>query len=164
MTVSMTGMRPELTERFGRFLVTGSRTWTDQETVYRAMLDYAHESDTLVVGGASGADSIALAFWTRWGGAFDLYRVTGDDWRRLGKRAGHLRNERMIDSGVDICLAFINICDRCPDNPVKHGTHGAIGCVRAAWRARVPTATWGPGSVTLYEGGPEHPDPRSRGV
>ena len=53
-----------------RVLVTGSRTWTDTTTIRTALASvWGHGDAVLVSGGCPhGADRLAKACWTRWGG------------------------------------------------------------------------------------------------
>lgn len=80
---------------------------------------------TVVHGAARGADTIAGRIATAWGMVFEPHPVTGDDWRapcqaeckpghrRIGRggrdycpAAGNYRNQRMVDLGADVCIAF----------------------------------------------------------
>lgn len=105
-----------------RVLVTGSRDWTDRETVYRAIVQLQEQHaergydgqgnfvDWLVDGwvivhGAcpTGADAIADDFATTSWMAVERHPA---DWKKYGRRAGFLRNAEMVELGADICLAF----------------------------------------------------------
>lgn len=119
-----------------RVIVTGSRTWTDKETVYGALdliADAARtEGRTLVVahGTADGADTIA-DMWVRHrqrdGWPVQVERNPAD-WRTYGKRAGMVRNQRMVAKGADACLAF-----------VLDSSAGATHCAETAEVAGIPT-------------------------
>lgn len=103
-----------------RILVTGSRTWNDDEAVTQAItrqvVAYAEAHPELgggptdwvtVVHGDCpiGADAIADEFCTRvtyW----NVERYPAD-WRKHGRRAGFVRNAEMVNLGADVCLAFI---------------------------------------------------------
>lgn len=88
-----------------RILVTGSRTWNDEGTIIKALLPYRAYGNVLVVGGAKGADTIAEDIWVGvWGLTAEVHLP---DWNRYGRSAGLVRNREMIESGVDVCLAFI---------------------------------------------------------
>lgn len=98
--------------RPARILVTGSRTWTDKQQIADVLLECWHDalqdgaSGILVVHGAwpRGADAIA----DRWCTANDVPAEPHPaDWAGLGKRAGFIRNQAMVDLGAAICLAFI---------------------------------------------------------
>ncbi len=64
------------------------------------------EPCTLVSGGADGVDTVAEEAQLQRGGLTDIHVVTSEQWQRLGKRAGHVRNGRMVESGLTHCDAF----------------------------------------------------------
>ena len=112
-----------------RLLVTGSRGWSDRAVMARTL----HEQWTswgrpvdavLVVGDARGADAMAAELWAKAGLPVEVHRA---DWDGLGRRAGMVRNQAMIASGVDAALAF-----RVGDTP------GTRGCIAAAERSGIP--------------------------
>ena len=94
-----------------RLLVAGSRDWTDWEFVYQ-VLDACHRKRAVTVviegeGGredtfegrtwvTSGADLWAREWATARGVTLDSFRA---DWATLGRAAGPLRNQQMIDVG-----------------------------------------------------------------
>ena len=88
-----------------RIAVTGGRTYAKREVVFQA-LDRVHERHPdmiLVHGGAPGADAIA-AWWA-------LAREVEQDrhpaeWKTHGRGAGPIRNQEMVDSGLDGLVAF----------------------------------------------------------
>lgn len=97
-----------------RVLITGSRDWTDFETIFKALDDALSLASgrgvplRVVHGAARGADSIAQAW-------YDDRKAKGVDvqierhpakWTTLGKRAGTVRNLEMIALGAEMCLAF----------------------------------------------------------
>lgn len=58
----------------------------------------------IVVGGARGADELASEVASALGFAVEVYHA---DWRRFGRRAGPIRNARMLIEGKpDLVLAF----------------------------------------------------------
>lgn len=121
-----------------RILVTGSRDWLDQNAVWVA-LDEAYENHVrgeiflVVHGGAKGADTMARAWASRRrrDGALDIYHETHwAQWIQEGKfvkAAGHQRNQRMVDRGADLALAFI-----------RNNSPGATGCLQMILRAKIP--------------------------
>lgn len=131
-----------------RILVTGSRNWEDRQTLIGALMDaigdrHAHQV-VVVHGGAAGADMIADEFATKLGCQVRVYRPdwehcdTGCPPRRHRKAhsngveycpaAGHRRNQRMVDAGADVALAFI-----------RAGSKGASDCAGRAETAGIPT-------------------------
>lgn len=106
-----------------RVLVTGSRNWTDRARVYNAlrylceiqglMYEPDEHGNTMpdpsritVVHGAcpTGADFYA----DEWCLSNDFLAETHPaDWARYGKRAGYIRNDEMVMTEPDLCLAFI---------------------------------------------------------
>jgi hypothetical protein len=117
-----------------RILVTGSRDWPDRDVVREALVDAIGGTHpvTLVVGDCpTGADRAATDVWRYWASVHpdwylpaEVYRA---DWRTEGKVAGPNRNQRMVDAGVDVCLAF----------PLD-GSRGTWDCVRRARAAGIP--------------------------
>jgi predicted Rossmann-fold nucleotide-binding protein len=89
-----------------RILVCGGRDYEDAASIERA-LDALHAARgiTLIIeGGAAGADSHARA----WASARGIdVRTFYADWKTYGRRAGPLRNARMLDEGrPDGVVAF----------------------------------------------------------
>lgn len=119
-----------------RVLVTGSRTWTDPVPICVALdaVLAEHGLLTVVHGGARrGADHIA-AQWVAdeiaWNWPIRVERHPAD-WQRHGRRAGILRNVEMVESGADLCLAFI-----------RDQSKGASHCAEAARKAGIPVRVW----------------------
>lgn len=115
-----------------RILVTGSRDWTDQVVIVQALWDTAMQMvregyvPVLVHGACpTGADHIADMAWST--NQWEVERHPAD-WDKFGKRAGYLRNKEMVDSGIDVCLAFI-----------KNGSKGATMTLNLADAAGIPT-------------------------
>lgn len=110
-----------------RLLVTGSRDWTDSRTMALALTKAWHELGgvgvVLVHGGARGADTMAEQIGKRIG--FEIERHPAD-WS-MGKAAGHIRNQRMVDLGADLCLAF----------PIGE-SRGTRHCMALAVQAGIP--------------------------
>jgi hypothetical protein len=131
-----------------RLLVTGSRTWTDRDTIDAALTRAWRAAGSppdavLVVGRArDGADRFAEECWTARGLLVDPFPA---HWKRadgtLHRGAGHERNQRMVDSGASMCVAFHDLCvlPGCHPKP-PHGTHGTTDCVARAKRAGIPVA------------------------
>lgn len=138
-----------------RVLVTGSRGWSDVDTIHNALLaawadavEAGASGITVIHGGASGADRIA-AQWA------DTNRNDGvgqerheADWatcgpdcqpehrRRVGRRewcptAGPRRNQRMVDTAPALVLAF----------QIGNST-GTADCIRRAQAAQIMIRKW----------------------
>lgn len=113
-----------------RILVTGSRSWSDVESVRAALVRAARgRADVTVVDGAArGLDSIAHGVAAEMGWGTERYPA---DWDRNGGAAGPMRNAEMVALGADICVAF--------PGPKSVGTWD---CVRRAVAAGI--AVWIP--------------------
>lgn len=113
-----------------RVLVTGSRDWDDNDALIETFRDWyianAGPENPILVSGACprGADAYAEELWRRQGWPVEQHPA---DWNTHGKAAGFIRNQEMVDSGVDICFAFI-----------KDNSKGASHTKRLADRAGVP--------------------------
>ena len=85
-----------------RVLVTGSRTWTDEEAIADALAGHWHDGNALLVTGACprGADEIAERIWRSRGGLVERHPA---DWH-TGRAAGMRRNAAMVTLGADVCL------------------------------------------------------------
>jgi len=100
-----------------RVLIYGGRDFSDHEAAFR-FLDRLSEGwprlpedeygnwlpdVTVISGGAKGADRIgedwAVNNWTK----LEVYKA---DWATYGSRAGPIRNQQMLDSGVDFAVQF----------------------------------------------------------
>jgi hypothetical protein len=102
-----------------RVLVCGSRTFTDRDKLFNTLYDFVEERGlksepdnygnwlphglTIIHGGAKGADLFAdewaVVNWV----PFEEYKA---DWDTHGRAAGHIRNQQMLDTGVDVVIAF----------------------------------------------------------
>jgi predicted polyphosphate/ATP-dependent NAD kinase len=105
-----------------RILVCGSRNYTDAELIRGILNIYRDDSPTIVHGDCRGADSIADHAALMLG--YDSERWAAD-WKKHGRAAGPIRNRQMLDSGVDLVLAF----------GVGRGTSD---CVGEATRRNIP--------------------------
>lgn len=110
-----------------RILVTGSRHWTDVETIEKALFKwYLHLSQggsevVLVHGACHGADIIARDIWLSHGLQDEPHPA---DWKTYGKAAGFIRNGVMVDLDADVCLGF--------PLPDSRGTYDCLAKARTA--------------------------------
>lgn len=84
-----------------RVLVSGWREYTNQEVV-NGVLDGLHAArriDMLIHGAARGVDTLAERWAISRGVGMERYPVKKEDWARLGKGAGNVRNQEMLDVG-----------------------------------------------------------------
>ena len=93
-----------------RILVTGSRHWPLHQVVWDALNDAATTGRITVVHGhcPTGADLHAHQWATtmraiRNGHTEEQHPA---DWNRHGLAAGPIRNQTMVNTGADLCLAF----------------------------------------------------------
>jgi hypothetical protein len=121
-----------------RILVTGSRELTDMSLVSDAIgtVTMVNDKTTIVVGDCpTGADAFARELWELdvqddTGSVFgDRIEIHKANWATHGKAAGPLRNQAMVDSGVDLCLAFYK---------TGAGNRGTRDCVIRAKAAGIP--------------------------
>jgi predicted Rossmann-fold nucleotide-binding protein len=106
-----------------RLLVCGGRHFDDRPAVY-AVLDrlHAERGIAVVIAGGRGADALAVEWAKERGIPTEIYIA---EWQRLGRKAGPIRNQRMLDEGrPDLIVAF----------PGGRGTAGMIALAHAAGR------------------------------
>ena len=88
-----------------RILVCGGRDYCDQEAMKKKLTELyeRHPNSTLVHGGAPGADS-----WSGYIGGTLGFTVECHiaQLAQYGKAAGPMRNQEMLDSGIDLVVAF----------------------------------------------------------
>jgi hypothetical protein len=124
-----------------RILVTGSRDWTDEDAISRAVIGWLTEHGwpfpVIVHGGARGADTLAHRFAARWGFVSERHPA---GWEQYGRSAGHRRNAEMVALGADVCLAF--------PLGVSPGTRG---CMRLAEAAGIQVVNCGEGRLIVSE-------------
>jgi hypothetical protein len=93
------------------------------------------KTTTVVHGGAYGADRLAGRFVDQ-ARAFlkgkgitlreEIHPVTPEEWKRT-RAAGIIRNQKMVDLGADIAIAFH-----------KAGSKGTAHCIKACEKADIP--------------------------
>lgn len=86
-------------------LICGDRHWTEMKLIYT--LVEALPPDTIVIhGAAEGADALAGKIAESFGLATFAFPA---QWQRFGRRAGPIRNQRMLDEGKpSLVVAFHN--------------------------------------------------------
>lgn len=87
-------------------MITGSRKWTDKESVFEFLDEMTKmwgKPDLFIHGGAAGADILGHEWATNRGIEVKLFLP---DWKKYGKRAGHLRNQEMVDEATH-AVAFM---------------------------------------------------------
>lgn len=104
-----------------RVLVCGGRDYTNHAMVDRVLRKVIekHPETTIIHGAAKGADSIAGAWAKRMRVTCEEYPA---DWDTYGKRAGPIRNQQMLDTGIDGVVAF----------PGGRGTAHMVSIAKAA--------------------------------
>lgn len=126
-----------------RILVTGSRDFSDYNIVMRG-LSVAIETlvernpgvtEIVVVHGAArGADEMAGNFvrharaFMKGQGINLIEERHPAEWDKFGKAAGPVRNQKMVDLGADICVAFFTN---------KSTSRGTLHCSNAARKAGI---------------------------
>ena len=115
-----------------RILITGSRSWRDKSIIHSAINKHTDglnpENVTIVHGDCpTGADRIADEYAREQGFNVESHPA---DWSQ-GRKAGPLRNKKMITLGADICLGF-----------PSGDSRGTRGCLRMAHEAGIPLYIW----------------------
>lgn len=123
-----------------RLLITGSRHLNrkHEDHVYAALdeavknykyenggLTDNEEKNTLIHGDARGADRMCAQWAEENGWAVESYPA---QWEEYGRSAGYIRNQKMVDSGADLCVAF----------PLGD-SFGTRNCIKIAKKAGIPT-------------------------
>jgi hypothetical protein len=115
-----------------RLLICGGRDWTDRAAI-RRLLEQLRPA-VVLEGGARGADRLARQEAAALRIKVETYWA---DWVRHGRRAGLVRNQRMLDEGrPDLVAAF----------PTERST-GTWHMVGLARRAGVEVRLLGPWSA-----------------
>lgn len=107
-----------------RVLVTGSRTFTNTKLMYNALSSIQNSDVTLVHGGCRGADKIAENIGKELGFKIEEHLA---NWDKHGKSAGPIRNIEMLNSGIDLVLAF----------PIGE-SRGTRDCIKKAVNKSIP--------------------------
>lgn len=84
-------------------LICGGRDFADYNLFTAKLCNYQEAMSSIISGGASGADSLAERYAANWATPI---RVIKPDWKKDGKAAGFIRNQKMIDMKPDAVIAF----------------------------------------------------------
>lgn len=77
-----------------KVIIAGGRDIEDYDAVLKAVADAKFDIDTVVSGGATGVDTLALRY-ARENGIFSM--VFPANWKGYGRRAGPMRNQEMAE-------------------------------------------------------------------
>jgi hypothetical protein len=137
-----------------RVLVTGSREFANRDAmneVFECLRDhYVGCETTLVHGDARGADKLSALVASSM--VPDLTVETHPaEWGRLGKSAGLVRNQQMVDLGADVAIAFLWL------DAQNRGTKDCMSRVRSAGIPLIQVVadsdTW---AITWFDGSVVH--------
>jgi hypothetical protein len=101
-----------------RVAIVGSRDYPCMDRVAAAVRAF-NPGDVLVSGGARGVDHEAEMVARARNLTVFIHRVTNEEWNRLGKKAGPLRNERLV-ADCDRLIAFWDGKSRGTRNAIDH--------------------------------------------
>lgn len=85
-----------------RILFCGDRNWTDIEKIKSVMMIIPKDS-IIVHGNAKGADRLSALVAMQHGLKVESYPAK---WNEYGRAAGPIRNQEMLESGLDFAYAF----------------------------------------------------------
>ena len=125
------GFVKEDNDMMRRVLVCGSRDFYDAKMIHN-VLSRLPEHSTIIEGEARGADTHARIEGQCLGFTIERYPA---DWNEYGKAAGFIRNEEMINSGVDEVIAF------CSKQKLED-SRGTADTVRRARSKRIPVRVY----------------------
>ena len=108
-----------------RVIVAGATRWSDEKAIRRELASLP-STTTVVYGDAPGADEIGGRIGRDLGLTTEAFVKNRDDYRRFGRGAWKGLNERMLESGVDLVLAFH------PEIDASRGTKHLAELARAA--------------------------------
>ncbi len=85
-----------------KVLVCGSRDWKDVSKIVERLC-LLPEGTVVIQGDARGADLLAKDAATKMGLAVESFPA---DWDRYGRKAGPIRNRKMLDQKPSLVIAF----------------------------------------------------------
>jgi hypothetical protein len=126
-------------------LITGSRSWDDEEAVARVL----YGAELLIVGDANGADQIALMTALAWDIIPAVYCADADNyeafqrdktpcflspvtWQKDRKKAGPIRNAMMVRRTFEERLAGMDVHCHAFPGPKSVGTYDCAAQLEAA--------------------------------
>ena len=88
-----------------RVLVTGGRDFSNRELLFETLdrLHAAHGFTALIHGDANGADRLAGEWGAVRGVTVEAHPA---DWKKHGRSAGPIRNQKMLEEKPDLVVAF----------------------------------------------------------
>lgn len=94
-----------MTSQTFRVLVCGSRTFNDYWLLFDKLCEIQEKHPDLIIiqGGARGADQMARKWASLNGVKGEQYNA---NWEVYGRAAGPIRNQQMLDTGIDLVVAF----------------------------------------------------------
>lgn len=104
-------------------VIAGSRHFTDKELFNKGMdsVPFVNEISLVIHGDALGADKLADIWAKGRGIPVKRFPVTKEEWEALGKRAGPLRNIRMINE-ADAYIGFWDGISRGTKQGIEYAT------------------------------------------
>ena len=88
-----------------RVIVTGSTLWADAGAIRRELTGVPAGS-VVIHGDSAGVDALADEVARELGLVVEAFAKEPDDYRRYGRGAWKRLNERMLESGAELVLAF----------------------------------------------------------
>lgn len=126
-----------------RLGVTGSRSFTRRGPVWIPLDRMLQHHRRLIVRNGKckkGADRLVSDWSERLPDHLVKEAPYRANWQAFGNQAGFLRNQVMVDAGMDALMVWANPCRDnsfwCP--PGEHPTHGTADCVKRARAAKIP--------------------------
>lgn len=114
-----------------RLLICGDRNWSPKrhliiKSIIAGIEKVCEDELTVISGGARGADSIARE-------ACELFKIDFEEypanWDAFGNSAGPIRNRQMLNTGIDLVVAFADEVE---------STRGTKDMCNEAWKKGVP--------------------------
>lgn len=99
-------------------MITGGREFNNYALARATLEKYLSQTDTLIHGGCRGCDLLCAKVASEIGAKIEEHKA---DWKKYGRAAGPIRNKEMLESGIDLVIAF----------PGGSGTNNAIQIAQA---------------------------------